>query len=97
MARRIATSASANCPRSSRAVANVVNGTDDRADPCGGEQGNDELGTVRVEQTDVGALAGTQRDQAASQQRGTAFGLGVTQPLGVTDQQRVRRPATGAR
>ena len=86
-------SLSTSCSRSSRAVDERGERYDHSADPRRGQHPDDEVGTVGVQQSDVGALAGAQGDQAARHDRRTAFGFGVADPFGVADQKRVIAPA----
>lgn len=62
---------------------------DDGTDASGGKHADDERHTVRVEQPDMGTLAGAERDQAAGQLCRTTVGLRVADALTVAHQQRM--------
>ena len=62
---------------------------DDSADPRGRQHADDERRAVRVQQSDMGALAGAEGDEPAGQLRRATVGLGVTDAFAVADEQRV--------
>ena len=68
---------------------------DDGADSRRCQHADDKRNAVGVEQSDVAALAGAESDEPTSQLRGKAFGFGVTDALGVADQQWVIASAQG--
>ncbi len=92
VASRISTSLWTSWSRSSGAVANVENGTTTAPIRAAASIATTKSGAVRVQQPDVGALAGAESDQAARQLRRPAVGLGVAEAVGVADQQRVIAP-----
>ena len=75
--------------RSSGAVAKVVNGTTTAPMRAAASMRDHERRAVGVQQPDVGALARAEGDEPAGQLRRTALGVGVAEPVGVADQQRV--------
>ena len=64
----------------------------DRADAGHREPGDDELDAGREQDGDVGAAAGTDRHQTAGDRARSTVGVGVGEPIVVTDQQRRRGP-----
>ena len=62
---------------------------DHRADSRCREHPNDEVGAVRVEQSDTGALAGTEGNQSAGELCRAAIGLGVADAVTVANKKRV--------
>ncbi len=60
-----------------------------RADPRRSQHPDHELGAVRVEESHVGALAGTERDQSAGKLCRAALGLGVADAFVVANKKRV--------
>ena len=73
-------------------MANVLNGTTTDPIRAAASIRDHEVRAIRVEQTDVRALAGAECDQAAGEFSRPAICFGVAEPVAVAYQQRVRAP-----